>query len=519
MTIFLVWSLLVLLLALSYPLWRRRRSGHGAQFHQRLTWLFLAFGLVPSILITFLFTRAMDQVIASFTLPGVEATLRGAIEALQRADRPTEEQLAEVLRREGPWPCLKDSTVLWIAELSDSLSARPLRSWGDTALATRYFAEGGRLKASGQPDGMVHYLRVRSRDGRSWLLARRYPPEIGHALLELGRSLRTYGLLALLREGILREQVVWASGASLIVLLALLAVVVARGTARRVAEPIARLRIAMEQITQGRLDVSVPESGAEEIATLARTFNRMVRELREGKQRLARSERLGAWRDVAWQMVRALGEAVTPAQRALRHLPRDRGAEAEEALLCLERVLAEMSELTAAFSPLADRLEAQPEELDLNPMLREVVSLLEAEVHGVRFRFEADELLGPARLDPTRVRWVLENLLRRLASAALPHSTLWVKSSRPARSEFAAEVEIRAEAVGEDWEGIAVALGARPLSQLKADALSLLVARLIVEEEGGEITLAETPDGGVVIALRLAEPEVADGSERQEDSG
>ena len=59
---------------------------------------------------------------------------------------------------------------------------------------------------------------------------------------------------------------------------------------RHVAAPLGRLARAADTLRGGRLDVAVPEQGAQEIATLAASFNAMARAVQEAQARLATSE-------------------------------------------------------------------------------------------------------------------------------------------------------------------------------------------------------------------------------------
>jgi diguanylate cyclase (GGDEF)-like protein/PAS domain S-box-containing protein len=59
---------------------------------------------------------------------------------------------------------------------------------------------------------------------------------------------------------------------------------------RHVAAPLGRLARAADTLRGGRLDVTVPEQGAQEIATLAGSFNAMARAVQEAQAKLATSE-------------------------------------------------------------------------------------------------------------------------------------------------------------------------------------------------------------------------------------
>ena len=127
MITFVAWTAGVLVLVGLYVLWRRVRSGRREQFRQRLTLLFLAFGLLPGILVVFFLTNTLNEIVGALSVPGVEAALRGAIETLQAGERAVEKGLLKTLEERGPEACLQDSTVVWIAWLPGDSTDAPAR--------------------------------------------------------------------------------------------------------------------------------------------------------------------------------------------------------------------------------------------------------------------------------------------------------------------------------------------------------------------------------------------------------
>ncbi|MDW8478622.1 MAG: HAMP domain-containing protein [Xanthomonadales bacterium] len=84
---------------------------------------------------------------------------------------------------------------------------------------------------------------------------------------------------------------------SLVLLLALFAALfLALLLTERLTAPIGRLAAATEQVAAGRFELALPAEGADELAFLARSFNRMAAELGAMTSRLAASERAAAAR-------------------------------------------------------------------------------------------------------------------------------------------------------------------------------------------------------------------------------
>ncbi len=70
---------------------------------------------------------------------------------------------------------------------------------------------------------------------------------------------------------------------------ALLAILLAFDVARRIVAPVARLAAATRAVGEGRFDARVPEVGDDELAFLAKSFNRMVDELDRSRGEARRS--------------------------------------------------------------------------------------------------------------------------------------------------------------------------------------------------------------------------------------
>ncbi len=505
MITFVAWTAGVLVLVGLYVLWRRARSGRREQFRQRLTLLFLAFGLLPGILVVFFLTNTLNEIVGALSVPGVEAALRGAIETLQAGERAVEEELLKTLEEGGPEACLRDSTVVWIAWLPGDSTDAPARVWGDTGSALRFFRSGERDGSRLWERGIERILRYDRSDGE-WILCRRYPEELGRALLDLRRSLHAYGTLALLRERLLEQQVFWAFGASVVALLAVLAVVAARATARRVAQPISLLGEAMDRVSGGDLDLTVPETGDEEIASLARAFNRMIAELRDSRERLARTERLVAWRDVARQVSHEIRNALTPAQLTLHRLRRrlpEEASEEHELLRSVESQLNVLSRLAEAFSQLGKLPEPKFEKTDINQLAREVVSLFDAEVHGIRFVFQPDQELPLVNVDRDRLRRVLNNLLRNAVESSRPRSRVWIRTRRAEEPGFTVALEVEDEGEGMAPEALANAFKPYFTTKPGGTGLGLFIVRQIVDEHGGRVELRSEPGVGTTVTILL----------------
>ena len=105
--------------------------------------------------------------------------------------------------------------------------------------------------------------------------------------------------------------VVWAAAA------AVLGIWLARRTTRRVS----RLVAAVQRLAGGDLQVQVDPGGfADEVAGLTRAFNQMVREVREGRDRIVYLEKISGWQEVARRLAHEIKNPLTPMKLAFQQL-------------------------------------------------------------------------------------------------------------------------------------------------------------------------------------------------------
>jgi signal transduction histidine kinase len=281
----------------------------------------------------------------------------------------------------------------------------------------------------------------------------------------------------------------WPSVVSL-ALMALAIVAVVWIAVRRIAGPMKALARAADRLGRGGEPVPVAETGPREVRTVTAAFNTM-------QARLTRfvTERT--------QMLAALGHDLRSPLTAMRlrsELVDD--DETRERLVATVEEMRRMVGLTLDFARGVAPREAA-ETLDLGALVREVAGEVAATVGPVEVEISTAVTLT-AR--PT----ALERALRNIVENA-------VRYGGAARVRVAGDAAAATIVVDDDGPGIPDADLARvfePFTRLEASrsretggvGLGLAIARTIVHAHGGEITLANRPEGGLRATLRLPLP-------------
>jgi two-component system sensor histidine kinase BaeS len=287
------------------------------------------------------------------------------------------------------------------------------------------------------------------------------------------------------------------------VLVALLALAGTALLSRRVLRPIGVLTRAAHRLGAGDLSLRVPAVGRDELAQLARSFNRMADSLQRGEER---QRRLVA--DVAHELrtplanlrgyLEALKDGVLPISPELF------ASLYEEAVL-QQRIVDDLQDLALAE---AGVLAYHMTTTDLTELLETCRSAQQAvaDVAQVTLWVAAD---GPvvALVDPDRLRQVIGNLLANAVRATPAGGSVTLSAAGPAGGW--ATLVVRDTGIG-----IAAANLPHVFDRFwRADAsrgratggsgLGLAIARQIVADHGGQIRVDSQPGAGTAFTITL----------------
>jgi nitrogen fixation/metabolism regulation signal transduction histidine kinase len=283
--------------------------------------------------------------------------------------------------------------------------------------------------------------------------------------------------------------------------------VLARRTTRRVADLVSATRA----LARGDLAVQVDEGGRGELGDLARSFNAMVREVREARGRIVYLEKISGWQDVARRLAHEIKNPLTPIQLAFQQLEarwrRDGPRDGE-----LDRAFADAAEIVreeiATLQRLVDEFSSFAKLPDVRPEPADLGELVEAFVRGSpQLAADADVEVAvpeepcPVDLDRALVRRVLANLVQNAVDAA-----------RPARARVRLGVARAGEGavltVDDAGPGIPPELRDRIFdpyftTRSEGTGLGLAIAKKIVLQHRGDVTVGASELGGARFTLRF----------------
>lgn len=156
----------------------------------------------------------------------------------------------------------------------------------------------------------------------------------------------------------------------------------------------------------------------DEIGELIKEYNRKVRELKESVELLAKSEREGAWREMARQVAHEIKNPLTPMKLSVQQLERSWKDGREDFEQRMNRFTATMSEqidtlsnIATEFSSFAQLNQSNPERVHLSSIIENTIKLYENGAYKITFSNMLPNTEAEIYMDKTHLQRVLNNVI------------------------------------------------------------------------------------------------------------
>ena len=192
--------------------------------------------------------------------------------------------------------------------------------------------------------------------------------------------------------------------------------------ARRISRPMEQLTDGLARLADGDLHARLEPKGTDEVAAAMLAFNRSAEQLEESRDKLVHVTRLASWQSLARKMAHEVKNSLTPIRLTMEEIVARKG-EQDEAFIeqAAQIVVDEVGTLerrVRAFTDFAAEPPVRVEELDVNSLLEERISLLRAAHPEIVYNTRLDPQAARAKGDSDLVKGVLTNLLENAAQAA-----------------------------------------------------------------------------------------------------
>ncbi|MBP6643073.1 MAG: GHKL domain-containing protein [Flavobacteriales bacterium] len=296
---------------------------------------------------------------------------------------------------------------------------------------------------------------------------------------------------------------------NLFVLFFALSVLVAVFISNWTTRPLDLLKQALGRVALGGTNKPIRYRGKDEVGQLVEVYNRKVEELRDSAEKLARSERETAWREMAQQVAHEIKNPLTPMKLSIQHFQRTWTPEAPDADQKLERFstglvqqIDALSGIANAFGDFARMPRAKPEDLDLGEVA-EVALAVFTGTPNLQFTLEKKNN-GPFLIHADR-----EQLLR-VFNNLLKNALQSVPDDRKAEIRVALAHDKSNVIVEIHDNGIGIAEADRerifqPNFTTKSSGMGLGLAMVqrIVEAAGGTVSFTTEEEVGTTFIVAL----------------
>lgn len=166
--------------------------------------------------------------------------------------------------------------------------------------------------------------------------------------------------------------------------LILISVIVAVFVSNNITKPLELIQERFRAIDLGKKNEPIAYTSHDEIGSLIKEYNRMVSELTENAEKLAKSERESAWREMAKQIAHEIKNPLTPMKLSVQYLQKawkDGIPDFDKRLAKFSNSLISqinnLSSIATEFSNFAKMPRARAEEVDIIAKITETINLFE----------------------------------------------------------------------------------------------------------------------------------------------
>ena len=282
-----------------------------------------------------------------------------------------------------------------------------------------------------------------------------------------------------------------------------LAVLLGLVFSRSLTRPLKTLTAGLSRFRIGQANAHLKYDGQDEIGALVREYNRMVDELVVSTEKLARSEREGAWRTMARQIAHEINNPLTPMKlniqqlQRLKHSGDPRFEEFfEHSTQMLIEQIDSLSHIAQSFSSFAKMKipEVHAEKVDVAAMLFSVITLFRSNSSKVPLRYVGAERGVYAFADGEQLPQVFNNLLKNALQAleGMPDGDIII-----ILKDLQEEVEVT---ISDNGTGIPEDIRDKVFmpnftTKSTGTGLGLAISKNIVEGSGGSIRFETSPKG------------------------
>lgn len=288
----------------------------------------------------------------------------------------------------------------------------------------------------------------------------------------------------------------------------LIAGVVALFITNRITRSFSIIGNKMKEVTLGKTNQEIEWSKNDEIGELVTQYNKMVRQLEESASALAKSEREGAWREMARQVAHEIKNPLTPMKLSIQYLQKaiqNNQPNVQELTTNVASTLIEqidhLSKIAADFSQFANIGNKRVESIDLHSVIGSLLDLFSTNPKvDVTWKPVRHEVL--MEVDKTHMNRLFTNLLANAVDACSERQQCKVTITEKIVGNH---LQV---AVADNGDGIPQDMQSKIFTpnfttKTSGTGLGLAMCKGIVEQAGGRIWFTTEEGVGTTFFVQL----------------
>ncbi len=292
------------------------------------------------------------------------------------------------------------------------------------------------------------------------------------------------------------------------VLLFALAVMITLFISSRITKPLGLIQEKLSNIRLGGTNELIEYRRRDEIGGLVNEYNRMIEELAASAEKLARSERETAWREMAKQVAHEIKNPLTPMKLSVQHLQRaweEKSPQLGEIFQRISQTLVEqidtLSNIATEFSNFAQMPQAKKEPVDLTKTLLSGIDLFK-ELPGITIHFSGDKNEKIVFADKDQLTRVFSNLLKN-AIQAIPSGKAGIIKISVSTTDDSYVISVTDNGAGISAEQLNRIFTPSFTTKSGGMGLGLSIVKSIVESSGGKIWFETKEHEGTTFFVSL----------------
>ncbi|MCI5058199.1 MAG: ATP-binding protein [Flavobacteriales bacterium] len=289
-----------------------------------------------------------------------------------------------------------------------------------------------------------------------------------------------------------------------------LSIVTALLISNLLTKPMRMIESMLGKIELTKTNQKIEYNRNDELGKLVAVYNQKVNELAESAEKLAKSERESAWREMARQVAHEIKNPLTPMKLSVQHLQRSWEADIDNWDERLERFTKTMieqidtlSHIASEFSNFAKMPKARNEDFDLLKALESCVALYEksADIH-----WERNDKDFVVHADKEQILRVFNNVIKN-AIQAIPNDRKGRIVIRTSEKKFNYEVSIEDNGIGIHPDQKEKIFQPNFTTKTGGMGLGLAMSKKIIETAKGDIWF-ESDSKGTTFYIHLPKKEI-----------